>query len=912
MNHIVKPGQLLSGRYQLTELSPDQPVQDQAELWLAQDKLLSKPVRILVLDPHSPVKQATLDAARRSALVDDDNLVRVLSVGDTAEAAFITVEVPDGQLLSEYFDQDLSGEQVWCVLGTVAKTLESAHSQGLRHFQISSDYIWISPTGKIAVDGIGIAAALGGASASELPDPKADRLEAHRLLGFTAGLLTGQMPEDPDDTQDTLDEALERKDLPEPLRVVLTQERDGKGASAPSGILRGLGTWPAFQVPTPLSPAGESNWPHRKSAFGMERYSRSQYNEGADDVPSVTKFPKITAPLGGDAASSQSDPLDDGRGADAPSTASPAPVGQWGAPQNATPDEPEDDAQPPATGATAVFAKIVDPSDSDDEGDQHYARAASAGFAADIASEREATEQEEALARQEAEARGETVSSASPEGPEVDPSPSAVIDAELGIDHDADPNLQPQWIKPEDFASENAAAESRMREAIGPAESEVEPEDEPNAESPDGPAEPADATPDSAPESAPLSSEPEFTGAAAEPVNAQEPTSTRPESEPANEPFSASPEAQSAGATPVQEPQPEKSPAEQAPEPVSADADDSPTVVSPAAEEPAPNWPAVTPSPASPSPGPASPSQSSAETTVTRKSAWPVPSEPEVTRFDLTGGSAPVVSSSGAAEPPATPDPPATPAQPAAAARPYGSTPAAAAQRSESASSGDEKHYNPAKVFTWGTALLVVLAFVWAAVTFFRPTDQPDTSAPAPAPTQTQEATQPAETSSPEPTKEPTKKPDLPKPSISDVALLNPQAAALDPSNVGEQDSPATIPNAFDGNADTAWRSWWYSNPDFVGKAGLGLEISLEKETEVSEVSLAVNGSGGNVQWRDTSADEADQGDVVAEGSMSGETNLKAKKDDPIKTDKIVLWFNQLPTDDEGNYRISVSEITVK
>ncbi|MDN6485958.1 MAG: hypothetical protein L0K34_00465, partial [Ancrocorticia sp.] len=190
----------------------------------------------------------------------------------------------------------------------------------------------------------------------------------------------------------------------------------------------------------------------------------------------------------------------------------------------------------------------------------------------------------------------------------------------------------------------------------------------------------------------------------------------------------------------------------------------------------------------------------------------------------------------------------------------------------------------------------------------FNPTTTPETKAPVLTPTPTAEATPEPEETTPEPTEEPTE--DYPDPEIDTVALLNPEAAALDPSNVGEQDSPATIGNAYDGNESTVWRSWWYSNADFVGKSGLGLAIALDEETEVSEVTLAVNGSGGNVQWRDTSDDSPTEGDVLAEGSMSSETNLKA--DEPAVTDTIVLWFNELPTDDEGNYRISISEISVK
>ncbi len=209
-------------------------------------------------------------------------------------------------------------------------------------------------------------------------------------------------------------------------------------------------------------------------------------------------------------------------------------------------------------------------------------------------------------------------------------------------------------------------------------------------------------------------------------------------------------------------------------------------------------------------------------------------------------------------------------------------------------------------IFTTGAAALVVIGGIWAVTTFFSPTKE----VVLPKPKLTSEPSMSAGSATPAPTPTQPSVESLPAPIISSIALLNPQGAQLDPATVAEQDSPATVTNAIDSNPNTVWRSWWYSNPNFVRKEGIGLEVKLAAESRVSEVNLQVNGEGGNVQWRNTTATAPNGGNVIAEGAMSSSTALKASE--PIATDTVILWFTQLPTDNEGRYRISLAQVQVK
>ncbi|AZN30291.1 hypothetical protein EJO69_08205 [Flaviflexus salsibiostraticola] len=165
----------------------------------------------------------------------------------------------------------------------------------------------------------------------------------------------------------------------------------------------------------------------------------------------------------------------------------------------------------------------------------------------------------------------------------------------------------------------------------------------------------------------------------------------------------------------------------------------------------------------------------------------------------------------------------------------------------------------------------------------------------------------------PTPAEEPTTEEviEYPDPQIQSISLLNPQAAQLDPTTVDSQDNPGSIPNLSDGNPGTSWSSWWYSDQGFWLKDGIGLEITLAEETEITDVVLAVDGNGGLVQWRDTVNAAPDSGQILAESAMSSETVLTAAE--PVVSQTIILWFDELPTaNSDGLFRIDISEITVR
>ena len=202
---------------------------------------------------------------------------------------------------------------------------------------------------------------------------------------------------------------------------------------------------------------------------------------------------------------------------------------------------------------------------------------------------------------------------------------------------------------------------------------------------------------------------------------------------------------------------------------------------------------------------------------------------------------------------------------------------------------------------------MVLVGAVWAVKTLFSPVELATDTQTTPA-TQGTGAPTGGEVPATEAPVDPTA--GLPAPVITGVTLLNPHADLLVTNETTEQDSPSLVFRAWDGDPATSWKSWWYSRSNFSGKGGIGLAISLAETSRVTELELAMNSNGGNVQWRKTDASAPSGGDLIAESSMSSEVVLKAAE--PLRTDTVIVWFNSLPVNGAGQNRIELLEIGVR
>jgi hypothetical protein len=132
---------------------------------------------------------------------------------------------------------------------------------------------------------------------------------------------------------------------------------------------------------------------------------------------------------------------------------------------------------------------------------------------------------------------------------------------------------------------------------------------------------------------------------------------------------------------------------------------------------------------------------------------------------------------------------------------------------------------------------------------------------------------------------------------------------AIDPQGDGNENG-ASAEKAIDGDPATNWRSDRYQSATFGGlKKGLGLYLELQPGV-VTSVTVSMPGTGGAVELRSASGPGLDSSAPIATATaQSGTAVLRPAQ--PVTTDKLLLWFTELPQQSFGEYRLVVSEITV-
>ncbi len=116
-------------------------------------------------------------------------------------------------------------------------------------------------------------------------------------------------------------------------------------------------------------------------------------------------------------------------------------------------------------------------------------------------------------------------------------------------------------------------------------------------------------------------------------------------------------------------------------------------------------------------------------------------------------------------------------------------------------------------------------------------------------------------------------------------------------------------PLVYDGDPDTMWQTEGYEASSFVLKSGAGVTVDLGQTQDVSSVTLDLPESlDGNVYVADGPTHE--QGELGSFSNESGEVTIDS--DDPVQGRYVTVWFTSLAPDDDGRYRASLSEITVR
>ncbi|MDH4169799.1 MAG: Stk1 family PASTA domain-containing Ser/Thr kinase [Acidimicrobiia bacterium] len=156
---------VFSGRYELhRQLARG----GMADVYLARDQLLDRPVAVKVLFSSFATDDAFVERFRREAQaaanLSHPNIVNIYDWGEEADTYFIVMEYVEGRSLAEILSTEgaLHPDRAAEIAIDVSAALSAAHRNGLVHRDIKPGNVLVSPTGQVKVADFGIATAIAG------------------------------------------------------------------------------------------------------------------------------------------------------------------------------------------------------------------------------------------------------------------------------------------------------------------------------------------------------------------------------------------------------------------------------------------------------------------------------------------------------------------------------------------------------------------------------------------------------------------------------------------------------------------------------------------------------------------------------------------------------------------------------
>ena len=163
--------ELLAGRY---ELHRQLATGGSADVFLARDQLLNRPVAVKVLSPELASDAAFVARLRQEAQVvaslNHQNIVGIFEQGEQEGAPFIVMEYVEGRSLADILRNEgrLHPDRAATIAVDVAAALDAAHRQGIVHMDVKPGNVLITPDGQVKLADFGIAKALNGTAETDM------------------------------------------------------------------------------------------------------------------------------------------------------------------------------------------------------------------------------------------------------------------------------------------------------------------------------------------------------------------------------------------------------------------------------------------------------------------------------------------------------------------------------------------------------------------------------------------------------------------------------------------------------------------------------------------------------------------------------------------------------------------------
>ncbi|GAA1452990.1 hypothetical protein [Nocardiopsis tropica] len=187
---LIEPGAKLANRYRL-----DQVVSETggATRWKATDETLARPVAVWTFTEGFPRTSEVVRAARATSRIPDARVTQVFDADDTTPVPYVVEEWVIGSSLADLLAQGpMEPERAAGLVAEAAEAIAAAHAGGLHHLCLTPSKLMWSSGGAVKVTGIGVDAALLGATVA---DPAA--VDAQGLGNLLYAALTGYWPVGP-------------------------------------------------------------------------------------------------------------------------------------------------------------------------------------------------------------------------------------------------------------------------------------------------------------------------------------------------------------------------------------------------------------------------------------------------------------------------------------------------------------------------------------------------------------------------------------------------------------------------------------------------------------------------------------------------------------------------------------------